>query len=124
MITEPASPPAGIGDLVAAYLADDRPAVPLSLAREWARQARQDGYDAGHTAGYLAAVGETKRVHAELAAGLAASAPQTAVTWTVRCGRHRRGLRGPCGPAGRCERRTRQTYGQPHPDDYPAQGAA
>jgi len=107
-----------LAEVIAAYLADARVMVPLELAVGWSRRARADAYEAGHSAGYLEAVAEVKATHRQLARGLAASAPQTPATWLVRCGRHRRGIAGPCGPLGRCERRDRSTFGSAHPDDF------
>jgi len=104
--------------MFAAYLADTEVRIPLALAVEWTKQARADGYQVGWSAGFLEAVADEKRAQTGIVRALRDTAPTTPDTWMVRCGNHRRGLSGRCGPTGWCERRTRQTYGEPHTDDF------
>ena len=99
---------------VVAALAD--PADEVELRRLLAVEFGRDGYRQGYSAGWLAAVAMLKR----LQHGLVAEAAIEVVRWTVSCREHR--ITGYAGDCPRCEVRTRETFGQPHPDDY--QGGA
>ena len=100
---------------------------PAAVDEHWRRicteqtaRARRDGYHAGYRAGYVRAVEEIKAVEHQLVDALGGiDLPQVmARRWHVCCaacqrrGRHQSGC-------DRCEDRTRATFGQPHPDDYP-----
>jgi len=116
--------PAGLVQLaeaVTAWLADTRVMVPLELAVDWARHARADAYEAGWSAGRLDLIADEKRAQMGIARALRDSAPPP-FQWHVCCracrlGGHRPGCRS-------CEDRTRETFGEPHPDDYRGQDGA
>jgi hypothetical protein len=112
--------------------------IGVSDSRERTLQARLDGWRDGHALGFaegleagcaqasaelLAEIDEEKRLRQGILQALSDAAPP-ADRWLLLCGRHRRERGGPCGPLGRCERRTRETFGAPHPDDWPPALAA
>lgn len=81
-----------------------------------ALEARRDGYRTGYAAGWIAAFKAVKRAQHQAVTDLETECER----WLVLCGPCRRnGRRERCD---RCEHRTRETFGQPHPDDY--QGGA
>ena len=118
--------PAPVRDAVHAYwLAEsgrrDRElAARLSAWREGFAAGMAEGIDVGHGLA-MGEIAEEKRMQVGIVQALRDSAPP-AGRWHVCCracrlGRHRPGCR-------RCEDRTRETFGQPHPDDYPGQDGA
>lgn len=66
-----------------------------------------DGYDAGHQDEAAARDRDWRRIARPIARGGPSAAELEAKRWTVRG-----------------ERRTPETFGQPHPDDFPGRGAA
>jgi hypothetical protein len=91
-----------------------------------AEQAWRDGYVAGFWSGHevghgqaehelLELASEEKRLRLGILNALSAAAPP-AERWHVCCKRCR--LSGHRGGCRSCENRTRETFGQPHADDY------
>jgi hypothetical protein len=109
--------------LMAAWLAamDPEPQVSLGTARQWAAQARADGYTEGWDAGAVAGVAALKAQQHDIVTDWRAYLR----CWHVCCRECRRAQPGArrCERQGcrRCQVRTRETYGLPHPDDYPGQ---
>jgi hypothetical protein len=116
------------GDGIGASVADLDPRALLALSeeRELQEALRHADYHRGYLEGgrskfeegYAAAVTDLKTAQHEHVASLAVYLR----AWHVCCGPCRRaGHRDGCS---RCEDRTRETFGRPHPDDHPGQEAA
>ena len=99
--------------------ADPGPVVSLETARRWAAAAAADGYERGWNAGRLDLIADDKQAQVGLVRVFRELAPPPD-RWRVLCGPCRRGGPNRHRPVcPRCEWRTRETYGQPHPDDRP-----
>jgi hypothetical protein len=103
-------------DQLAALLATPDPPADAGYRQSVLANAHAADIEVAESRGYVRAVAEMKGMQHALVNAMAAAAPPPD-RWLVRCGNHRRKAGGPCGPAGQCERRTRETFGQPHPDD-------
>jgi len=99
---------------VVAALAD--PSDEVELRRLLAVEFGREQYRGGYAAGWIAAVKSIKAAQHRALADLETECER----WLVLCGPCRRNGRRERCP--RCEHRTRETFGQPHPDDY--QGGA
>lgn len=91
---------------------------PAAETRHWIRIAREhysSGYDTGYEEGAVAAIEEYKRQQH----GLVREAQLEQPRHHVCCGPCRRTGHQPGCSA--CEDRDRETFGQPHPDDFPGQ---
>ncbi len=95
---------------------DERDAQ-LELRHRAYREGFMDGGRDQWSAGYAAAVGDIKRAEH----GIVGAQRQQRHPWHLCCRSCR--LRGHRNGCTRCEDRTRETFGNPHPDDYRA-GAA
>jgi hypothetical protein len=91
-------------DLLA--LSDERD-THLMLRDRAYREGYAEGARGQWSAGYAAAMTDMKRVQLDLVATLDLAGDLARRRWVVRG-----------------EQRTRETYGQPHPDDYMGRGAA
>jgi hypothetical protein len=108
--------------LLAAYLAADAgPMVPLAAARRMAVESARTGWSAGWDTGRLDLRADEKHAQTGIVSALRESAPP-ACRWHVCCGPCRRGGHKPGCRA--CKDRTRDTFGQVHPDDFPGRGEA
>jgi len=88
------------------------PSAELAYRRVISRDAARDGWRGGYAAGFLAAVEQIKAAQQQAVASLQLEALRN----TVLCRSCRTsGRRDDCT---RCEVRTRETYGQPHRDDF------
>jgi hypothetical protein len=110
-------------ELAAALVAaDPGPQVTIATAQRWVAEAAADAYEAGWNDGRLDLIADEKSAQVGIARVLRESATP-ALRWHVCCGPCRRGGHRPGCP--RCEDRTRETFGRPHPDDFPGlDGAA
>ena len=90
----------------------------LELRHRAYREGFADGARDQYSAGYAAAITDVKSAEHDLVGALR----QDQHPWHVCCRRCRLG--GHQNGCGRCEDRTRQTFGARHPDDYPKAGAA
>jgi len=86
------------------------------ICREMTARAAEDAYERGQVDGYLLAIADVKAFQH----GLVKDAELERRRWLLRC--HRCRLAGPQAACRDCEARTRTTFGQPHPDDYPGTG--
>lgn len=113
--------PVPLAEAVAAYVAADTgPVVTIATARRWAAEAAADAYERGWDEGRVNLIGDEKRAQVALIRLFRESAPVG--RWLLLCGPCRRnGRRVGCR---RCQNRTRETFGQPHEDDFTGKGDA